>query len=156
MLTIDIPGRQLLEIDYLILDFNGTLALDGQLIEGVDHLIQQLATHLKLLIVTADTHGSVEKVCRHLPVELYRFPTDRANQAKRDLVKDLGPSHCACVGNGWNDVAMMKIAALAVGVLEEEGLCAAVVSEADLFTRSIHSALELFLHPDRIRASLRN
>lgn len=34
MIEINIPGFGSLELDHLVLDYNGTMALDGQLIEG--------------------------------------------------------------------------------------------------------------------------
>lgn len=33
MLIYQIPGRDTIELNYLVLDFNGTVAIDGQLIE---------------------------------------------------------------------------------------------------------------------------
>ena len=34
MIRIDVPGREIIEIEHVVLDYNGTIALDGQLIEG--------------------------------------------------------------------------------------------------------------------------
>ncbi len=35
MLTVSIPGRETLELNYLVLDYNGTIAVDGALLPGV-------------------------------------------------------------------------------------------------------------------------
>ena len=35
MLTISIPGGATLDIEHLVLDYNGTLAVDGVLLPGV-------------------------------------------------------------------------------------------------------------------------
>jgi len=59
MLKIDIPGRGVLELKYLLLDYNGTLALDGYLLNSVPDLIHQLAEFLEIHILTADTFGLV-------------------------------------------------------------------------------------------------
>ncbi len=42
MLAIDIPGRGQLQIEHLVLDVNGTLAVDGVLIEGVAAGLERL------------------------------------------------------------------------------------------------------------------
>lgn len=36
MLNLNIPGRERLEINHLVLEFNGTIAMDGELISGVE------------------------------------------------------------------------------------------------------------------------
>ncbi len=35
MLTITIPGAQALQLEHLVLDFNGTLACDGELLTAL-------------------------------------------------------------------------------------------------------------------------
>jgi hypothetical protein len=35
MLAVDIPGFGRFELDHLVLDYNGTLALDGRLVPGL-------------------------------------------------------------------------------------------------------------------------
>ena len=35
MIDIDIPGRDHYRLEHLVLDVNGTLALDGNLLDGV-------------------------------------------------------------------------------------------------------------------------
>lgn len=35
MLIIEIPGRELLTLSHLVLDYNGTIAEDGEIIEGI-------------------------------------------------------------------------------------------------------------------------
>jgi len=35
MIVLEIPGRPKLTLEHLVLDVNGTIALDGQLVSGV-------------------------------------------------------------------------------------------------------------------------
>ena len=42
MITAEIPGWGSLEIKNLVLDFNGTIATDGRLIEGVAPLLGEI------------------------------------------------------------------------------------------------------------------
>lgn len=63
-ITVEIPGYQKLQLQYLILDYNGTIALDGRLQEGVAERLKQISEKLEICIVTADTHGTVRKLCQ--------------------------------------------------------------------------------------------
>ena len=42
MIELQIPGRGIIELEYAVFDVNGTLAVDGQLIAGIEPLIAQL------------------------------------------------------------------------------------------------------------------
>ena len=43
MIKIEIPGRETIEIEHVVLDYNGTIALDGQLIAGAAERIRELS-----------------------------------------------------------------------------------------------------------------
>jgi len=43
MLEIDIPGYRALRLVHLVLDYNGTLACDGALVDGVGDRLAALA-----------------------------------------------------------------------------------------------------------------
>lgn len=49
MLTIEIPGYGTLQLEYLALDYNGTLACDGVLIKGVKERLDELSRHLSII-----------------------------------------------------------------------------------------------------------
>ena len=57
MIEIIIPGYGTLQIKHLVTDVNGTLAVDGQLIEGVARQINTLRDRLQIHMLTGDTHG---------------------------------------------------------------------------------------------------
>jgi len=59
MISIDIPGYKTLRLKYLVLDYNGTLAVDGLLLPGVVKQLNALSERLKVHVVTADTFGAV-------------------------------------------------------------------------------------------------
>jgi soluble P-type ATPase len=46
MLTIDIPGYGMLQLEHLVLDVNGTIAHDGALIPGVAEAVETLSSEL--------------------------------------------------------------------------------------------------------------
>ena len=61
MLCIKIPGREELSLNHLILDYNGTIAEDGEIIEGIRPRLAELAKELSIYVITADTHGTAAK-----------------------------------------------------------------------------------------------
>jgi soluble P-type ATPase len=70
MLEIEIPGYKILHLEYLVLDYNGTLACDGQLLPGVEPRLRQLSRQLKIHVLTADTFGTVQEALAGVPVEI--------------------------------------------------------------------------------------
>jgi len=156
MKRISIPGRGELTLEHLVLDYNGTIALDGDLCPGVAEKLIVLAPHLQIHVITADTHGTVEAKIAGLPCALALIGPDRQDQAKLDYITGLGPQSCACIGNGRNDAAMLGAAALGIAVIGPEGAAAAVVAAADVVVTTIADALDLVLKPLRLVATLRN
>ena len=156
MIRIEIPGREReLILENLVLDYNGTIAADGRLIEEDKELIRSLAEKLHVYVLTADTYGTVEKECGGLGITVKTFPKEGAGSFKEKTVKELSGHVCA-VGNGFNDVAMCRDAELSIAVLDKEGLCPEILKYADILVRSSREALELLLNTDRIRATLRS
>jgi soluble P-type ATPase len=74
MLEIAIPGADTLRLDHLVADFNGTLAVDGELLPGVAEGLCQLAERLALHVVTADTFGKAREALAGIPCELAILP----------------------------------------------------------------------------------
>jgi soluble P-type ATPase len=59
------------------------------------------------------------------------------------------------MGNGRNDMLMLYESALGVGIIQQEGTCAKVLTAADVVCTSILDGLDLLLHPLRLAATLR-
>lgn len=156
MISIEIPGRErTLSITALALDYNGTIARDGLLLPGAAERIRALAGRTEVYILTADTYGTAARQCAGLGAVLRTFPRTEAGRCKGEIVRALGGG-VAAVGNGFNDIPMFDAAALAVAVLEREGLWAGLLPHADVLVSSAEDALDLLLFPDRLRATLRN
>jgi P-type E1-E2 ATPase len=156
MIEIDIPGRGRLTLAHLVLDVNGTLAVDGTLLPGVLERVQQLRAQLDVAMLTADTHGRQAELDRQLGFAAHRLQPGRPEAAqKAAFVRSLGALRTAAIGNGANDVEMLRVAALGIAVLEGEGASVEAFFAADLAVRSITDALDLLLHPRRLVATLR-
>ena len=155
MIAHTIPGFGALRLQYLVLDFNGTLALDGRLLPGVRPRLRRLARQLELHVVTADTFGSVRRVLTGLPCRVVVLGATAQNRAKGGYVRRLGASRTACVGNGRNDREMLRAARLGIAVLGGEASAAAALAAADVVAPSIEVGLDLLLKPLRLTATLR-
>ena len=155
MIEIAIPGRENYKLSHLVLDLNGTLALDGELIEGVEERLRRLSKLLKLFIVSADTFGSASGLKEKLKAEIHLVEKGEEAAQKLALVEKLGRDKTICIGNGVNDAAMLKGAAIGICVLGREGASATAITGSDVVIPDINAALELLLNTDRLVATLR-
>jgi soluble P-type ATPase len=155
MRTISIPGGATLAIEYLVLDYNGTLAVDGALRPGVLARLNALAEEIQVHVVTADTFGMARSALEGAPCVLSILPPGGQDAAKLAYVQDLGPERTAAIGNGRNDRLMLEAAALGVAVMEGEGVATAALLAADVVAPGILPALDLLLNPLRLIATLR-
>jgi P-type E1-E2 ATPase len=155
VVEVSVPGRGHYHIEHLILDLNGTIALDGKLIRGVKERISALSKKLQVIVVTADTNKNAELLLRDLPVALCRIEEAGEGEQKARLVREKGEDRSVCVGNGSNDVSMLKESAIGICIVGREGASAEAVTASDLVVSHINDALDLFLKPRRLRATLR-
>lgn len=155
MLAVDIPNEHPIQINYLVMDFNGTLACDGQLYSGVKRRLLRLAAQLDLHVLTADTFGSAGRELQGLPCQLSILAPAQQAQQKRHYIEQLGCQQTVTIGNGRNDHEMLKAAALGIIVLQEEGAAVETLLAADIVAPNILVALDLLLNPQRLVATLR-
>lgn len=153
-MQVEIPNYGEVRINTLVCDYNGTLAVDGQLSSGVKERLAKLGQEMKIIVVTADTHGTVAAACEGLPVEIWRFPDGAVGPEKARILKEMG-QYTAALGNGRNDDLMMEAAQLAICILGVEGAWGPLLAKSDMVVPSAEMALDLFLKPSRIKAGLR-
>jgi len=156
MLEVSIPGFGSLRLRHLVLDYNGTLAVDGTMLPGVGKRLRALSRVLEIHVVTADTFGTARRALSRLPCTVTLLAQGAQDRAKRAYVERLGAGRTVCIGNGRNDRLMLRVAALAIAVIEKEGGAASALSAADVVARGITDALDLLKKPRRLVASLRS
>ena len=156
-LSFVVPGDRSYQLEQVVFDLNGTLANGGEIAPGTLALLGELAQHLKIHLVTADTHGTARHLAEILggSVEVKLLQGEATAAAKAALVQALGAEKTVAVGNGANDVRMLEAAALAIAVIGQEGCFAPLLPQADLLVTNIDHALNLLLKPQRIVATLR-
>jgi P-type E1-E2 ATPase len=155
MIELTIPGRGELRILHVVTDVNGTLAVDGQLPDGLAKRISALRDRVSLHMITADTHGRQAGIDQLLGLTAERLqPGDEAAQ-KAEFVRRLGAANVVAIGQGANDAAMLKEAALGICVMSREGVAVETLLAADIVVPDTFTALELLEKPLRILATLR-
>ncbi len=155
MLDLDIPSYGRVVLKHLVLDYNGTIALDGELDSALKVRLPTLAELVDVHLLTADTFGTVKSQMRSLPVKVEILSSRDHTLEKMEYLKALGAAECMAIGNGNNDSLMLEAARIGVAVIAGEGCAAAAIRSADIVCRSIMDAVELLLSPGRLKATLR-
>jgi P-type E1-E2 ATPase len=155
MITVPIPGWGELAIEYVMVDFNGTMALDGKLKKEVKDVIDKISRYVKVFVITADTYDSVDSELGASTVTFIKVNKNGSGEEKAKVVRELGPEKIVAIGNGANDAAMLKEAALGIAVVGEEGCSTALIKEADLVVVDVVRALGMIAYPERLVATLR-
>jgi soluble P-type ATPase len=155
MLAIDIPGFGDLRLEHLVLDYNGTLAEDGKLLDGVATPLRELSAKLTIHVITADTFGRAAEELAGLPLQLLVIRNRDQARGKLEFVQHLHAGTVVAVGNGRNDQEMLRAVGLSVAVVQREGAALVTLANADVVVPGIVQALELLQHPLRLVATLR-
>ena len=154
MKAINIPGFGNLEIKRIILDLNGTIAIDGKLISGVKSRIKKLKKiGCEVFLFTGDTHGNSAVLAKKLgiKVKIAKNSKEKASKAAK-----LNSRKCVTIGNGKIDHKLFKAVALSVLVIQKEGANTKALMNSDVITTSICYALDLFIYEKRLIATLRD
>lgn len=152
-IELELPGSAKRVFTHVVTDFTGTLSRDGILWPGLDERIRRLAQHVRIIVLTADTFGTAAAQLGHLPIEIVFIQT---GENKADFVRELNNGTVIAIGNGRNDIPMMKQAALGIVVMGAEGAATALLSAADLVVYDPCDAIDLLLNPLRLKAALRD
>jgi len=155
MIELNIPGRGLIQLNHLVCDVNGTLAKDGQLMDGVKQRLAVLHDRLELHLLTADTHGKQDLIDQQLGLKSTRLQPGNESEQKERYVSQLGAGTVIAIGQGANDAGMLRAAALGICVLSPEGTAIETLVSAKLVVTDIYEAFDLLEKPLRIVATLR-
>ena len=154
-MVIKIPGRGETDIRNIVFDFNGTLALDGKLLSHLREDMSKAKELYNLFVITADTYGTVKEECKNLGIQVSTIKGIDEAEEKREFIRKLGSEHTASIGNGMNDIKMFQESALSVAIMGSEGCAAKLLTVSDIAVKDIKDAIDLFLNPKRIIATLR-
>jgi len=155
MIEIKVPGRGTYRLKHLVLDVNGTIAVDGQLVEGVAGRLAELRRSIEVHMLTADTRGRQQTIDAQLGIEATRITPEDETAQKASFVRELGGESVCAIGNGANDAEMLREAKLGIAVLGKEELAVETLNAADVVAPHVNAALDLLLNPLRLVATLR-
>jgi len=155
MIQIDIPGWGNMEIENIVLDLNGTIATDGKIPITIKEKIKSLSEEVSVYVLTADTQGTANEEIWDLNVQLVKTSEEDSKIRKFEFLSTLTPEKTVAIGNGNNDQLILKEAALGIAVLGDEGMSVSALKDADIVVKDISNALDLFLKPKRLIATLR-
>lgn len=155
-LRVKIPGFHNLVLEHAVFDYNGTLAIDGILIQGVEPLLNALAKHVQIHVLTGDTFGKARQELGGIECHVIILPAENQATAKASYLKQLHPSEIIAIGNGRNDRDMLNEATVGVIVLGEEGAATESIQAADLVVPNIFSILNMLHDTRKLSATLRS
>jgi len=154
MITIQRPGQEPLEIDSILLDFEGALASDRRVHPKVKDKINLLSKRAKIYILTKEEKEHAKEVLKKVKAEIICLMEGTSSQRKLDLLRQLGASRTVAIGNGADDVPMIEEAGFGICVLGKEGTFSETIKKADVVFMNMLDALDFLLKPLRQRATL--
>jgi len=155
MIFIERPGQGNLEIEFILIDFEGTLALDRRVHPKAKDKINLLSKRAKIYILTKEEKEHAEEVLKKVKAEIIYLTEGESSQKKLDLLRQLGANRTVAIGNGADDVPMIEEAGLGICVLGKEGTFSEAIKKADVVFMNILDALDFLLKPLRQKATLR-
>ncbi len=155
MIELSIPGHEKIQLNHLVCDVNGTLAIDGQLIDGVSRWLAILRDRLEIHLLTADTHGRQDEIDHALNLHGVRLQPGNEAEQKAEFIRKLGAEHVISIGQGANDELMLKESRIGICILSREGAAVRTMLSASVVVPDIFAALELINKPLRLIATLR-
>lgn len=155
-MKIDIPSKESFELKNIVFDYNGTIAIDGKLIKGVSESIDELANYFDFYVITADTYGSVQNELKNTNCKVITITKENQDKQKLEFIKSLDSKTVLSVGNGRNDMLMLKESVLGIAILQDEGLCTQTLLNSDILVKSIFDVFSLLKDKNRLIATMRN
>jgi P-type E1-E2 ATPase len=156
MLSLSIPGFGDLKLEHAIFDYNGTLAISGLLLNDLADSLNALSKTLQIHIVTGDSFGNAKKELANIHCKLTILSAENQGKAKEKYLNEINPAMTVTVGNGRNDIAMLKNARLSIAVIGDEGAAKEAIEAATMVVPNIYKVFDLLNEPRKLIATLRS
>ncbi len=157
MKKVNIPHFGLLEISNIIFDINGTLQFNGKISNKLIEKFRALKRHYNIFLISSDTRGNLNELAKKLDSKYIRINTGNQTDAEaknKELLK-LGKENTIAIGNGNNDMLMLKNAALGILIIGSEGASGKSLMNADVIFTNPNDAIDFLLDEKTIIATLR-
>jgi soluble P-type ATPase len=154
MIILQRPGRNPLEIEFILLNFEGTLATDRRIHPKAKDKLNLLSKRTNIYILTKGEQEAIRETLKKVKAEVVYFKEGEVSQGKLDLLRQLGAAKSVAIGNGVDDVPMIEEAGLGICIIDVEGASGEAIKKADVVFTNILDALDFFLKPMRHKAVL--
>jgi P-type E1-E2 ATPase len=154
MIAIQRPGQEPLEIEFILIDFEGTLASDRRVHPKAKDKINLLSKRTKIYILTQGEKEVVAEVLKRVEAEIIYITEGTASQQKLDLLRKLEANKTIAIGNGVDDAPMLEEAGLGICIIGKEGTSVEAIKKADIVVTNILDALDFLLKPLHQKATL--
>ena len=154
MITIQRPGKDPLEIEFILIDFEGTLACDRRIHPKAKDKINLLSKRTKIFILSKGEKEAIEESLKKVRADVIYSTEGEASQRKLELLNQLGKERTIAIGNGKDDASMLGEAGLGICVISKEGAASETLRKAEVVVTNILDALDFLLKPLRQRATL--
>ncbi len=154
MISIQRPGQRPLETEYLLIDYEGTLAVDARVHPKAKDKINLLSKRLNIYILAKGEKEKIEERLKNVKAEALFLKEEDASREKLDLLRKLGPERTIAIGNGRDDAPMLEEAGFSICVIGKEGASGETLKRADLVVTDILSGLDFLLKPLRQKNTL--
>jgi soluble P-type ATPase len=154
MISIERPGQDNLEVEFLLIDFEGTLASDRRVHPKAKDKINLLSKRTKIYILTKGEKEVLEETLKKVKAEIFYLTEGETSQRKVDLLRQLGATRTVAIGNGVDDIPMIEEAGLGICVIGKEGTSVEAMKKADVVVSNVLDALDFLLKPLRQKATL--
>lgn len=161
-LVVEIPGFGPVRIKTVLTDFTGTLSFVGVLRPGVVDRLRRLNRIVDVEVLTSDSFGTARDELAKVPLvpKILSHAADGVALEKRVIAEGHDLASVAAFGNGRNDRLMLQAVreggGLAIAVDNGEGCAVEAMLSANVFVVGSENALDLLLHPIRLKATLRD
>ena len=154
MISIERPGQDNLEVEFILIDFEGTLASDRRVHPKAKDKINLLSKRAKIYILAKEEKERTEEALKKVKAEIIYLKEGESFQKKLDLLRQLGANRTVAMGNGADDAAMIEEAVLGICILSKEGTFSEAMKKADVVFMNMLDALDFLLKPLRQKATL--
>jgi soluble P-type ATPase len=154
MIAIQRPGQNPLQIEFILLNFEGTLATDRRVHPKAKDKLNLLSKRTSIYILTKGEQEAIREILKKVKAQVVYFMEGKVSQGKLDLLRQLGAAKTVAIGNGVDDAAMIEEAGLGICIMSVQGTSGEAIKKADVLFTDILHALDFLLKPLHHKATL--
>ena len=152
-MKIQIPKGKTIEINTIVLDLNGTLAVKGIVSDKTKELILKLKElNYRIVLISGDIRGNAKTISDELELELFLGAT---SQEKAEQMQQFDKETTASIGNARIDIGTFENSKISIATMQSEGIHTGILNYVDVIVPTIEDALSLFIDIKSLAGTLR-